>query len=77
MLFLDNLNELTGLTNNKLKKHMICYVVDITGIDNEYIFRNDEELEKDFSHYFILENPSLIPPSRKEAVKKFTASFLF
>jgi hypothetical protein len=56
MLFLNNLKELTSLTNNKLKEGMVCYVLDITGIANLYKDKesNTKLDDEDFSHYFIL-----------------------
>lgn len=55
MLYVEDLKELTSLTNNKLRLNMICYVADITGIENLYKDK-DEESIKDFSHYFTLDN---------------------
>ena len=56
MLFLNNLKELTSLTNNRLREGMICYVSDITGIEKLYKDKDPSTILhlEDFSNYFIL-----------------------
>lgn len=67
MLFADNLNELKNIYGNRLREGVICYVSDISNIENEYTSGYTERNEKsvyssgkyNFSHYFILENTDL------------------
>lgn len=60
MLFANNLNEMLSFPNDKIKNGIICYVADITGIEN-YNKGNKDKKNQTFSNYFILENKSLSP----------------
>jgi len=67
LLFVDNLTELTNLYSDKIKDGSICYVSDISNIENVYISGSTEigqmgiknGADYNFSHYFILENATL------------------
>lgn len=58
LLFLENIDELLTLPNNKLYDDMICYVSDIRGIDKLYTI-GDKDNGDEFSHYFKLYNKVL------------------
>lgn len=58
MLFINNLDDLTSLPNNKVYEDMVCYVSDITDYDKKYNFKTGEKEVKP-SHYFILRNKVL------------------
>ena len=56
ILYLKDTNELISLPNNKLKREMICYVEDISGMDYK---KGENDMSNDYSHYFKLINMSL------------------
>ena len=53
--FAENLDMMADLGNIIVKEKDICYVFDISNIDEKYSFKDGESSEG-FSHYFILEN---------------------
>lgn len=57
ILFLDSLDDLISIPNNKIKNGMVCYVSNIKGMDLNYNKKISET--SDYSHYFILENEAL------------------
>ena len=64
MKYAANLYELTGLTTDNLFENCVCYVEDITGIEDQYVANAEDSAKitdgfSGFSHYFILKTEEL------------------
>lgn len=61
MKFVSTIDEMLSISNDNLYKNIICYVVDISNIENEYVFGPDIDgnTTPEFSHYFSLKNIAL------------------
>lgn len=58
MKFADTIDEMLMISNSELYDGMICYVADISNI-NEIYKTGDKDTSDDYSHYFSLENIAL------------------
>lgn len=58
MRFAKNINEMLSQSQNELYENIICYVTDISDIEQNYLFDTGDETT-DFSHYFALKNVML------------------
>lgn len=59
MIFVENIDELKNLPNDKIFDGIICYVSDLNGLEKEYGLDLEKGEKTDNSHYFILKNKSL------------------
>lgn len=65
MKFATDLNDLRNTPNSDLIEGMVCYVSDISGLEEIYVESEEDRVtwenypEKEFSHYFILKKKAL------------------
>ena len=57
MRFANNINDMLSFNHNELFENMICYVTEISDINDRYGKYGEED--DDYSHYFSLKNMSL------------------
>ena len=62
MRYAANIDEMLAIPNNEVRENMVCYVVDISGLDNNYEMSSEDKVEfgnATHSHYFVLKNKAL------------------
>ena len=59
MKFANTIYEMLLISNSETYENMICYVADISNIEEEYTPKDDNE-SKNYSHYFSLKNRALV-----------------